>query len=66
MDIEKALKTKPYLTREELKKTLPPEVYDMIPLFCRREAEKLASYHEGIDYKIDLRVQSDGSLPSLP
>jgi hypothetical protein len=38
-DIKKALKTKPYPTREELKKTLPPEVYNMIPLFCCREAE---------------------------
>jgi transposase InsO family protein len=65
-DIEKALKTKPYLTQEELKQTLPPEVHDMIPLFCRREAEKLAPHREGIDHKIDLREQSDGSLPSLP
>jgi hypothetical protein len=54
-DIEKALKTKPYLTIEELKKMLPPEVYDMLPLFNRRDAERLAPYREGIDHRIDLR-----------
>jgi len=65
-DIEKALKTKAFPTREELKKTLPPEVHNMIPLFCRREAEKLAPHREGIDHKIELREQPDGSQPSLP
>ena len=65
-DIEKALKTKGYPTREELKKKLPPEIHDMIPLFSRREAEKLAPYRKGIDHRIDLRPQPDGSLPSLP
>jgi hypothetical protein len=32
-DIEKVLKTKEYLTTEELKKRLPPELYDIVPLF---------------------------------
>jgi hypothetical protein len=59
------LKTKGYPAREELKKTLPPKIHDMIPLFCRREAEKLAPHREGIDHRIDLREQADGSLPSL-
>jgi len=65
-DIEKALKTKAFPTQAELKKTLPPEVHDMIPLFCRREAEKLAPHRPGIDHKIELREQPDGSQPSLP
>jgi hypothetical protein len=34
---------------------IPPEVYDMLPLFNRRDAEQLALYREGIDYKINLR-----------
>jgi hypothetical protein len=38
----------------------------MIPLFCCREAEKLALHREGIDHKIDLCEHPDGSLPSLP
>jgi len=65
-DIEKALITKGYPTEEELKKRLPPEVWDMLPLFSRREAEKLAPYRDGIDHKIELRKESDGSLPALP
>jgi hypothetical protein len=44
---------------------LPPEIKDIAPLFYRREAEKLASYREGIDYKIELRKEPDGSLPIL-
>ena len=43
-DIEKALKKKPYLTLEELKAKLPPKVYDILPLFNRREVEKLLLY----------------------
>ena len=38
----------------------------MLPLFCRREAEKLAPHREGIDHKIELRKEKDGSLPALP
>jgi hypothetical protein len=49
-DIEKVLKTKEYPTIEELKKRLPPELYDIVPLFNQREAEKLAPYREGIDH----------------
>jgi len=33
VDIEKALKTKGYLTREELKKKLPLEIHNIILLF---------------------------------
>jgi hypothetical protein len=65
-DIEKALKTKEYPTTEELKKRLPPELYDMVPLFNQREAEKLAPHREGIDHRIELRAKADGSLPALP
>jgi hypothetical protein len=49
-DIEKALKTKEYLIIEELKKRLPLELYNIVPLFNQQEAEKLAPYREGIDY----------------
>jgi transposase InsO family protein len=65
-DIEKALKTKAYPTIEELERELPPELRDMAPLFCRREAEKLAPHREGIDHRIELREQPDGSQPALP
>jgi len=65
-DIRKALKMKEYPTREELEKALPPEVRDMAPLFCRREAEKLAPHRPGIDHRIELRPLPDGSLPELP
>jgi hypothetical protein len=65
-DIKKALKSKEYPTLEELRGRLPPEIQDMAPLFCRREAEKLAPHRTGIDHEIDLRELPDGSLPALP
>jgi transposase InsO family protein len=65
-DIEKALQTKPYPTIDELKRMIPPEVHDMLPLFNRREAERLAPHREGIDHKIDLREQPSGAPPVLP
>jgi len=37
----------------------------MLPLFYRREAEKLAPYREGINYKIELRKEVDRSLLAL-
>jgi hypothetical protein len=51
---------------EELKKRLPPELYDIVPLFNQQEAEKLAPYREGIDHQIELRVKADSSLLALP
>jgi hypothetical protein len=51
---------------EELKKMLPPEVHDMLPLFNRRDAERLAPHREGIDHRIDLREQPNGAPPVLP
>jgi uncharacterized protein YlxP (DUF503 family) len=65
-DVEKALREKKPNTEEELKTVLPPEVYDMIPLFLSREAEKLAPYRPGIDTRIELRTKADGSLEALP
>ena len=65
-DIQKSLKKKAYPTVEELKRKLPPEVHDMIPLFSRREAEKLPPHRKGIDHRIELREQPDGSQPKLP
>jgi len=65
-DIEKALQTKEYPTLKELQEKLPPEVRDMAPLFCQREADKLPPHRPGIDHRIDLRELPDGSLPSLP
>lgn len=66
-DVAKALKSREYPTIEELKKKLPPEIQDMAPLFNPREAEKLAPHRgAGIDHRVELRPQPDGSLPSLP
>jgi transposase InsO family protein len=65
-DIEKALKTKEYPTIQELKEKLPPEIRDMAPLFCQREADKLPPHRPGIDHRVDLRPLPDGSLPALP
>ena len=65
-DIEKAMETKPYITIGDLKKMIPPEFHDMLPLFNRREAEKLAPHREGIDHKIGLREQANGAPPALP
>ena len=65
-DIEKALKTKEHPTMEALKKKLPPEIGDMIPLFAIREAEKLAPHREGVDHSIEIRKQLDGTQCTLP
>lgn len=65
-DIEKALQTREYPSIEELRNKLPPEVRDMAPLFCQREADKLLPHRPGIDHRIDLRELPDGSLPTLP
>src|ERR1700761_5863548 len=65
-DVRKALKEKKPNTEEELRKTLPPEVHDLIPLFLTREAEKLAPYRPGIDHRIELRTKADGTPEALP
>jgi len=64
-DIEKALKTKEHPIIEGLKKKLPSEINDIVPLFSRREAEKLALYRKGINYYIDIYKQIDRTLYSL-
>ena len=64
-DIEKALKHKEYPTVEALKKKLPPEIRDLIPLFNKREADKLPPHRDGVDYRIEIREQSDGSPHAL-
>ena len=38
----------------------------MLPLFSRREAERLALHRAGVDHRIELRRQPDGSQPALP
>jgi len=48
-DIEKALKTKEYLTLEVLVRLLPLELNDIAPLFYKRELDKLLPYRKGID-----------------
>ena len=65
-DIEKALQTKEYPSLGELQEKLPPEIRDMAPLFCQREADKLPPHRPGIDHRIDIRELPDGSLPALP
>ena len=66
VDIAKALKKKEHPTKEALKKTLPPELYDMIPLFSLREAEKLAPHKRGVNHCIEIRKQPDGTQFALP
>lgn len=65
-DIEKTLKPKKELTEEDLKNRLPPELHDMLPLFFKRKAEELAPRREGIDHKIEIRAQADGTPTPLP
>ena len=65
-DIEKALKHKEYPTVETLKEKLPPEIRDLIPLFNKREADKLPPHRDGVDHRIDIREQPDGTPHALP
>lgn len=65
-DIRKALRPKEETREEELKKTLPPEIHDMLPLFSKREAEKLSPYRAGMDHKIEIREKSNGDPTPLP
>jgi len=64
-DIEKAIKEKQPNTKEELKRTLPPEVHEFIPLFLSWEAERLPLYRPGIDTRIKVRRKADGTLEAL-
>ena len=65
-DFGKILKTKEHPTVEELRKRLPPEISDMIPLFNKREAEKLSPHREGVDHHIEIREKPDGTPFALP
>ena len=40
---------------EALKKKLLPEIRDLIPLFNKREADKLPLYKDGVNYYIEIR-----------
>ena len=64
-DIEKALKHKEYPIVEALKKKLLPEIRDLIPLFNKREADKLLPHRDGVDHRIEIREQLDGSPHAL-
>jgi hypothetical protein len=65
-DIAKVLKPTEYPSIEALRRKLHPELNDMIPLFNKREAEKLAPHREGIDHKVNIKKQSDGTSFALP
>jgi len=65
-DIAIALKSKESPTLDQLQSSLPPEIQDMTPLFSKREAEKLAPHRLGIDHRIEVRNQADGTPTPLP
>jgi hypothetical protein len=65
-DIAKVLKPTEYPSIEALRRKLPPELNDIIPLFNKREAEKLAPHREGIDHRVNIKKQRDGTPFALP
>lgn len=65
-DIDKALKEKPPLTDEELRGLVPPQFHDLLPLFSKREADKLPPHRPGVDHKIELKNDKDGNPAPLP
>ena len=50
---------------EALKKKLLLEIRDLIPLFNKREADKLPPYKDSVDHRIEIREQLDGSPYAL-
>lgn len=65
-DIEKALKVKEPMTPDEVRRKLPPEFHDLLALFMKREAEKLAPHWAGVDHEINLKDSVAGGPEALP
>ena len=53
-NIKIALKEKPKLTFEQLKKRLPLKIKDMAAFFFKWKSKKLAPYYSNINYYIKL------------
>lgn len=47
---------------EELRKIIPPKLYNLLLLFFDQEVDKSALYREGINYKIKLRSNPNRTL----
>ena len=58
-DIEKALKPKSYIDPQPF---VSEEYHDLIDIFERKHADKLAPHHEEYDLKIELE---SGKMPSF-
>ena len=58
-DIEKALNLKSYVDSQLL---ISEEYHDLIDIFKKKNADKLASHHEEYDLKIELE---SGKMPSF-
>ena len=65
-DINRALAGKTPRTAKEIRELLPPELHDLVPLFTKKEADKLAPHRPGVDLKIDLKKDTEGRELPLP
>jgi hypothetical protein len=64
-DIRIALKKKDELTVEQLEKRLPLEIQDITLLFFKQAAKELAPHRLGINHRIEVCEQPDGSPTAL-
>ena len=55
-DINKALCIKVSLLEGELYKRISPEFYNLLPLFIKKEADKLNLYKLGVDHEVNLKT----------
>lgn len=54
-NVNKALQQKKLKTEAEFRKKISIEFYNLLPLFRKKEADKLNLYKLGVDYKINLK-----------
>lgn len=65
-DINKALRAKIPPTEEELQARIPPEFHNMLPLFIKKEADKLNPHKPRVDHKINLKTDKKNQEVPVP
>ena len=65
-DINKALQTKEPKTKAELHTKIPAEFHNLLPLFIKKEADKLNPHKPGTDHKINLKRDAQGQEVPIP
>lgn len=62
-DVEKALSLKAPKTEQELRTHIPAQFHDLLPLFMKKEADKLNPHKPGVDHKIKIKDAHGNQMP---